>query len=227
MSTLQTLDRGIQALFVIAGNRGGLSLADLGRELDVPRATAYRIATTLVSHGLLRRTDTGLLQLGAALPALASHYWPGFLAAVQPILQTLADRAGATGFVTVAEGADCVVLMTTEPATPILRVGYRAGSRHPLAVGAAGLAILAGREPSADDSEAVVEARRIGYSVTHGQIQAGAVGVAAPVPPLAGSGATPDASIGIVAMQGYDVESAVPLVLAAAAAVSGISSRSD
>ena len=214
MSTLQTLDRGIQALFIVAA-RGGLSVPELAAELGVPRANAYRIASTLIGHGLLQRSVDGSLRLGAALPALASRYWPGFLSTAQPILQSLADRAGATGFVTVAEGSECVVLATTEPATPILRVGYRAGSRHPLTIGAAGIAILAARVPTMNDAPEVLDARRAGYSVTRGQLQPGAVGVACAIPRNDGS-FTVEASIGIVAMDGFDVDAAVPLVLEAA-----------
>jgi DNA-binding IclR family transcriptional regulator len=57
----------------------------------------------------------------------------------------------------------------------------REGARHPLTVGADGIAILAGRPPAAGDTDDVRMARRRGYAVTVGAIQPGAVGVAAPV----------------------------------------------
>jgi len=214
VSTLQTLDRGVQMLFAIAAN-GGMSVAELATELGLPRANAYRLAATLVEHHLLQRGDDGLLRLGAALPALASHYWPGFLTIAQPILKDLADDAGATGFVSVAEGDACVVVLTAEPSVPILRVGYRAGGRHPLTVGAAGLAILAARSSRPSDPPQVVEARERGYSVTRGELQQGAVGVAAALPRARESAAV-EASIGIVAMDGFDVDAAIPLVVEAA-----------
>ena len=222
MSTLQTLDRGITALFIVAGRPDGVPVAELARELGIPRSNTYRIVATLAAHGLLSRADDGWVRLGASLPTLAGRYWPGFLARVQPILQQLADDAGATGFVSVAEGADCVVLLTTEPATPILRVGYRPGSRHPLTEGAAGIAILAGRPESPGDSEAVQAARRDGFSVTRGQLQPGAVGVAAPIHRTAGGGGLPESSIGIVALEGFDAPAAAPLVVAAARTVADL-----
>jgi DNA-binding IclR family transcriptional regulator len=219
MSTLQTLDRGIQALIAVAARPDGMSVADLCRELDIPRANGYRIVATLAAHGFLHRGDDGWVRLGAALPALASRYWPGFLARVQPRLQELADAAGATGFVTVAEADECVVLVTTEPAAPILRVGYRSGSRHSLRRGAAGIAILAARPPRDDDPPEVRQARADGFAITRGQLEPGAVGVATAIPRTGTAAALPEASLGIVALEGYDARGAAALVVAAAADV--------
>ena len=223
MSTLQTLDRGIQALFAVAARPDGVSVADLCRELGIPRANGYRLVATLEAHGLLHRGDDGWVRLGAALPALASRYWPGFLSRVQPRLQQLADDARATGFVTVAESDECVVLMTTEPSAPILRVGYRSGSRHRLDRGAAGIAILAGRPASPADGDDVVVARAQGYAITRGQLESGAIGVAAAIPRGSGAAALPEASVGIVALEGYDAVAAAPLVVRAAADLAGLS----
>jgi DNA-binding IclR family transcriptional regulator len=96
-----------------------------------------------------------------------------------------------------------------------LRISYRVGSRHPLSLGAAGIAILAGRPEADGDSEAVREARRLGYSVTRGQLQRGAVGVACP---LHGKGrrASFEASIGVVALDDLDVARAADAVRACA-----------
>lgn len=227
MATLQTLDRGIQALFVVAARRDGISVPDLADELGVPRATAYRIVTTLISHGLLRRADSGLLHLGAVLPALAGQYWPGFLGMAQPILQRLADESGATSFISIAEGDDCVVLMTAEPTIPILRVGYRAGSRHPLSMGAAGLAILAMRPPTLNEPVELSEVRRIGYSVTQGQLQRGAVGIAAGVSHSKNTSMGFEASVGIVALEGFDIQANTPLVKSAAEAIARLTEGLD
>ncbi len=59
MSTLQTLDRGLRALDVVAQSAAGISVADLARELDVHRAICYRIVATLEAHGLVARTADG------------------------------------------------------------------------------------------------------------------------------------------------------------------------
>lgn len=204
MKTLQTLDRGIEALYLVAARPGQLGVAHLGSDLGIPRANAYRLVVTLESHGLLRRSDDGLLWLGGSVSYLAAAFWPGFLEQVRPVLQTLAEAASATAFVSIAERDDCIVVATAEPSGPILRVGYRVGSRHPLRKGAAGLAILAGRAPSDADDSDVLNARDTGYSVTRGQLQPGAVGVATWVPRHGGTGQ--EMSIGVVALDDLDIE---------------------
>ena len=180
-TTLQTLDRGLRALEIVAEHAEGISVAELAERLDVHRAIAYRIVTTLEQHGLVARSAEGPLRLGAGISLLAARFEPQLRAVAQPLLQALAKATRATAFVSVAQGEECVVILVAEPDEGLLRVGYRVGSRHPLSLGAAGIAILAGRPPRADDSEAVRQARSDGYSLTRGQLQLGAVGVASPV----------------------------------------------
>lgn len=207
-TTLQTLDRGLHALELIAENAEGMSVAELAERLEVHRAIAYRIVTTLEQHGLVARSAEGALRLGAGISLLASRFEPQLRAVAQPLIQTLAKATCATAFVSVAQGEECVVLLVAEPEEGLLRVGYRVGSRHPLTRGAAGIAILAGRAPRDDDSEEVRRARADGYSLTRGQLQRGAVGVASPV-------ATPqfrpgvEACVGVVAMDDLDTERAI------------------
>ena len=207
-TTLQTLDRGLHALEIVAEHAEGISVAELAERLDVHRAIAYRIVTTLEQHGLVARSAEGPLRLGAGISLLAARFEPQLRAVAQPLLQALAKATRATAFVSVAQGEECVVILVAEPDEGLLRVGYRVGSRHPLSLGAAGIAILAGRPPRADDSEAVRQARSDGYSLTRGQLQLGAVGVASPV-------ATPqfrpgvEACVGVVAMDDLDTERAI------------------
>lgn len=207
-TTLQTLDRGLRALEIVAEHAEGISVAELAERLDVHRAIAYRIVTTLEQHGLVARSAEGPLRLGAGISLLAARFEPQLRAVAQPLLQALAKATRATAFVSVAQGEECVVILVAEPDEGLLRVGYRVGSRHPLSLGAAGIAILAGRPPCSDDSEAVRQARADGYSLTRGQLQRGAVGVASPV-------ATPqfrpgvEACVGVVAMDDLDTERAI------------------
>lgn len=206
-TTLQTLDRGLSALALIAEHSEGMTIAELARQLDVHRAIAYRIVATLESHALVTRTTEGPIRLGAGVALLASRFEPQLRAVAQPLLQALAKATRATAFISVAQGEECVVILVAEPDEGLLRVGYRVGSRHPLTLGAAGIAILAGRPPRKDDSEAVRQARTDGFSLTRGQLQRGAVGVASAI-------ATPqfragvEACIGVVAMDDLDTERA-------------------
>jgi DNA-binding IclR family transcriptional regulator len=222
MSTLKTLDRGLQALWTIARHPEGISIAGLAGELDVDRAIAYRIAATLEGHGLLTRRKGGQLVLGASVLELERRYLPQLRIRVRPALDRLAQDTRATAFISVAQLEDCAAIAVSEPDNMLLRVGYREGSTHPLSRGAAGVAILAGRDPAPEDSEAVRHARAQGYSVTHGQLQAGAIGVACP---LTANGL--NASVGVVAMQDLNVERAVAHVRSCAEALRVLISASS
>ncbi|THD71766.1 MarR family transcriptional regulator [Thalassobius vesicularis] len=216
MAALQTLDRGLRALFLIGGAEDGMSVADLAAALEVDRAIAYRIVTTLEGHGLVSRQSGGRLMLGAGVLRLEGAFVPQFRATVQARLAELAAQTGATAFLSMAEGEDCVALVVAEPETSLLRVGYRVGSRHPLERGAAGIAILAGRRARPDDSEDVRAARAEGVSVTRGALQKGAVGVACPLRPFRQGGRAMECSLGVVAMEDLDVPRASALLREAA-----------
>ncbi|PMR74656.1 IclR family transcriptional regulator [Billgrantia endophytica] len=206
-TTLQTLDRGLLALEIVSEHIEGIAIAELAEKLDVHRAIAYRIVTTLEQHALITRTAEGPVRLGAGIALLASRFEPQLRSVAQPLLQALAKATRATAFISIAQGEECVVIMVAEPDEGLLRVGYRVGSRHPLTLGAAGIAILAARPPQEEDSDAVRQARKEGYSLTRGQLQRGAVGVASAIatPRLRGG---IEACVGVVAMDDLDTERA-------------------
>ncbi|MBA1147467.1 helix-turn-helix domain-containing protein [Ectothiorhodospiraceae bacterium WFHF3C12] len=214
-TTLQTLDRGLQTLELVGRRAGGMSVAALAAELDVHRAVAYRIVATLETRGLVSRAADGRIRLGAGVTRLASCFEPQLRDVALPLLQALSDEARATAFLSVAQGEECVVVLVAEPEAGLLRVGYRVGSRHPLSLGAAGIAILAGREPAPDEPEAVTRAREDGYSLTRGQLQEGAVGVATPLG-REGQKKGLEACVGVVAMNDLDTDLAISAVKATA-----------
>ncbi|NUO46900.1 MAG: helix-turn-helix domain-containing protein [Streptomyces sp.] len=221
MATLQGLDRGLRALDLISLSADGLTVADLAARLEVDRAIAYRIVQTLEEHALVSRQGKRV-RLGAGAATLAGRFRQQLVLLAQPVLQELADATGASAFLTLAHGArECVPVAGAEPAVQHgpMRVGYRIGARHPLERGANGVAILALQPPSPDDSEDIARARERGYSVTSGQLQQGATGIAAgfEVPGAAG------ASVGVVAMHEFDVESVAARVRESAARLASLS----
>jgi DNA-binding IclR family transcriptional regulator len=105
----------------------------------------------------------------------------------------------------VPQGNECVAILVAEPEAGLLRVTYRVGSRHPLALGAAGVAILAGRPERSDDSDNVRQARADGFSVTRGQLQRGAIGIACPLHDPRQPAPGFEASLGVVTVGEADV----------------------
>ena len=202
--TAQTLDRGLRLLQFVADAPGGLTVTEAAARLGVGRAVVYRLAATLVAHGLVRRDGAGRLRLGAAVLHLARRAQPLVADAALPALRHLAEEVGATAHLTVAEGTEAVALAVVEPSWTRFHVAYRAGSRHPLDRGAAGKAILAGRT----GKDAAVS--------TSGELETGAYGVAAPVLGVDGL----EASVGVIALSPLDGATVEPAVRAAAGEIS-------
>ncbi|NHF72847.1 IclR family transcriptional regulator [Paracoccus xiamenensis] len=192
-TTLQTLDRGLAALSVLAEAPAGLKPAELADRLGVHKAIAYRLLATLEGHSLIRRLPDGRAVLGTGLIPLAAKVEKQRLTAAAPLLAALSASTRTTSCLVLADGPNAVVALVHEGGDGYLRVTYRLGVRHPLTRGAPGLAILSARTPAEDEPPGVAEARARGYALTRGELQPGAVGIAAPV--------SDEAAISIVALQ--------------------------
>ena len=203
----QTLDRGLRVLFALADAPRGRSVAELAAEFGLARPILYRLLATLEAHGLVRRGGDGTFRLGLAVLDLARRAQPLIREAALPVLRGLAERVGATAHLTVADGGEALAVAVVEPSWTDYHVAYRVGSRHPLDRGAAGRAILLARSRPAGPAGAPQ------WLATEGELQAGASGVAAPVPSVPGL----EASVGVVALGDLAEAEVGPLVVEAAA----------
>jgi len=201
----QALDRGLRLLALLAAADAGLSVSELAEGLGTSRAAVYRLVTALEAHGMVRRPSGGPVRLGLGLLDLARRVLPELRQAARVPLRGLAERAGATAHLTVLDGDEALAVAVVEPSWTDFHVAYRVGTRHPLARGAAGRAILLGREPAGVQD----------WAATAGELQPGAHGVASPVRDVAGL----EASVGLVALADLDAAEVGPVVVEAAAAV--------
>ena len=201
--TAQTLDRGLRILSLVAGSESRFTINEIAESLGISRTVAYRLIVTLEEHDLLHRDEQGRIGAGFGMMAFRNAYLPELKSRATPALMRLADASGATAHLTIADGEDAVALLVVEPSRSDLHVAYRVGARHRLDTGAAGKAILLGRENVG------------GVASTSGELQPGAAGLAAPVRGVPGL----EASVGIVSLHDIDAASVEPLVLEAAQAV--------
>jgi len=208
----QTLDRGLMVLSLLADHSDGLTAAELAVKLSTARAVVYRLLRTLEAHRLVGRVDARYM-LGIGIAELASRLRPRLQTTVLPILRRLSGQSGSTALLSVADGDEALVLLAEEPPQSTLHLTVRQGARHPLSVGADGVAILAGRAAVAGESGDITRARTSGYALSIGALTAGAVGVAAPI--RTSDWAT--ASIGVVQLGTAVSRSDIPdLVMSAA-----------
>ena len=203
---LQTLDRGLVTLRLVSHAAGGMRIAELAEALGVHRAIAYRIVATLEDHAMVSRLPDGRIALGSGVIPLGAMAEGNLRLLARPLVEALARRVAAAAFLSIADGEEGVAVVTAAPPDSFLDISYRVGSRHPLTRGAAGIAILSGRPEQPGEDEAVRQARKDGYSLTRGQLQKGAVGLACPVRIPGGSRPRLDCAIGVVGLGGLDID---------------------
>lgn len=208
----QTLSRGLTALSLLA-EHGSQSIQSLAALLGVHRSVAYRLVRTLEEHRLVVRDSGGLLSLGPQLVILARDVEHDLQSASLPHLQRLADEVGVTAFLAVRDGDDAVTLVTAVPRGVNASVAQHPGHRHPIELGAAGIALqallteTAWRELGHDGAmHPEVEALRArGYAISTNEVIDGLTSVAAPIR-ARGRASIADASVALVTVGQPDTE---------------------
>lgn len=177
----QTLDRGIRILEHLAAMRSPQPIADIGQALGLHRSIAYRLLRTLEDHQLVERDAAGSYWLGLGVAGLARGVRTDLQTAALPRLNALAAELSMTAFLVVRAGDEAVTVVSVEPHDTTAHVAYRPGTRHAVGRGAPGLALLMPEPDSATDREALRQARRTGWAMSHGEVIPGLRSVAAPV----------------------------------------------
>jgi DNA-binding IclR family transcriptional regulator len=176
-----TLERGLRVLRVLAEHPEGMTVSELADALGTHRAGIYRLLGPHLAERFVRRRDDRYF-LGTGLVELASRVRPRLQEAAGPLLQALADELHATAALTVRDGEDAaVVLDVRSPRHADMHIAYRPGLRHPVAIAASGIAILAGAPSRPTERAEVAVARERGWARSAGELLPGASGVAAPV----------------------------------------------
>lgn len=143
--TVSALERGLSLLRCFTETRRVLTPTELSRLTGVPRPTVTRLATTLVAQGFLKQEPNaeGFL-LGPGVVSLARVFLAGLdvRAAARPHMQMLADGAGGSVYLGVADGLEMVIIEACRPRSTLLAPRLDVGSRAPMANSALGRAYL-------------------------------------------------------------------------------------
>lgn len=182
MEILQTLERGLLALEQIAEHNGEFTVAQLAEKLQINRTIAYRLAWTLQQLGYVKLNERQALELTSKVMGLSQCYEKTIPVMTQEVLNRLAQKTQGSAALVIAEENECVVVKSASSKAQYLKVNYQVGSRHPIGVSAAGLAIAMSYPIQADESEEIKEARTRGYGYSEGKLQTGARGYFVPIP---------------------------------------------
>lgn len=206
---VQSLARGLAVIRAFDAEHPGLSLSDVARRADMPRAAARRFLRTLESLGYVRGPSTGsgtgslfsltprVLELGFSY--LSSLELP---AIVQPHLERLSREVDESVSAAVLDGTD-VVYIARVPTRRIMTVRITIGTRFPAYATSMGRVQLAGMTDAAasavlaasdlrsftdrtvtDPAALLGELDRVrgqGWSLVDGELEPGLRSVAAPL----------------------------------------------
>lgn len=143
----QTLRRGLSILKLLARYQpSGLRISDIGRRLGLNKATAVRLTQALVDERfVVHDAATRYYRLGPETFAVGLAAEPGYVLQrlATPSLRALALETGDWVFFSVVQGFEAICISRETGDMPIPPDALRLGDRHPLGVGAGGLAILA------------------------------------------------------------------------------------
>jgi DNA-binding IclR family transcriptional regulator len=208
-SSSLTLERGLRVLRVLAEHPEGMTVSGLADALGTHRAGIYRLLGPHLAERLVRRADDRYF-LGTGLVELASRVQPRLQEVAGPMLQALADELTATVALTVRDGEEgAVVLDVRSQRNADMHITYRPGLRHPVAIAASGIALLAASPQRPSERRVVTQARERGWSQSTGELLPGATGVAAPV-------GSADAAVSAVWIGDRDVPAMARSVMATA-----------
>lgn len=231
-----TADRTLTVLQMFSTNRARVSAADVADHLGVSRSTAYRYLQTLVGSTFLTEDLAGGFRLGPKVMELAgiarrSH---GLTDMAGPVMRDLVARFQETVLLTKRIGSAIVCLEREEWTGRYIRLSYERGSQLTYNAGASALVLLAWTsEPEVrellasqpqpvytpatlTDPDAILERlsqiRADGYAVGRGEVDANAMGIAAPV--FAADG-TVEAAVSVVMLQAGAEEAHVSEIVTA------------
>ena len=200
-----TADRALIILSMFQPGRLRVSAQQVADELGVARSTAYRYLQTLSAEGYIEENPDGGFRLGMKVFELAriARQSYGISAVAVPILQQLAASTGETALLTRRSDDHVICLEREESTQHRLRLSYERGSSLALNAGASALVLLAWEDTDVVEAmftraqlpqftentvtdpreiqQRLVAIRDQGYAVTHGELDPGALGVAAPV----------------------------------------------
>jgi IclR family transcriptional regulator, positive regulator for flagellar biogenesis len=160
--TVSALERGIAVLRCFDETRRSLGPTELAKLTGIPRPTVTRLASTLVTLGLLKLdAQSERFMLGAGVVTLARAFLAGLdiRAVARPHMQALAEQFGGSVYLAVRDGMEMVLVEACRARSSMLAARLDVGSRVPMANAALGRAYLAAI-PAAERAQ-LIEALRL------------------------------------------------------------------
>ena len=203
--TVQSLERGLKVLSVVATSTQPVGITDLSRKLGLAKGSIARLVATLVEQNcLVRDPKAGKYRLGMRIWELGHRALTGLdlHGIARPAMAQLHAATRDTVHLSVLSDAGEMVFLDKIDSTKGIRPDTQLGAHLPPHAVANGKAVLAFRPPAEVERilsgklhryteytvigkkefrAALDETRRLGYAVNYGEFRADVSGVAAPI----------------------------------------------
>lgn len=200
---LPTLARGLTVLRAFTDQQERLTLSDVARTADLPRATARRCLLTLATLGYVT-TEGRYFRVSPQVLVLAQAYLTSSALPriVEPFLERLSEELRESCSASVLQGAD-VIYIARSQRRRMASLHRNVGTHLPAHATSMGRVLLAGLSDAALDAwlattrlesftaatttdpanlrEKVMQARRDGYVVLQDELEPGLIGIAVPL----------------------------------------------
>lgn len=139
---IESLDRGLRVLELFGAQSRSMTLSDVAKAADLPRATTRRILFTLEHRGYVV-SDGKLFALTPQVLALAGSYMTSnqIVTILQPVLDQISSDAQEISSLAVLQGHDVIFVARASPAR-VFSAGIDLGYRLPAYCSSVGRAML-------------------------------------------------------------------------------------
>ena len=205
---------------MVAAAPDGMTVQEVADRLEVHRTIAHRLLATLADHHLVARGPDNRFRAGGGLAALASGLQSTLRDTALPIMRER-GRGAAVDRGAAGQGGRGGGRRSPWPrrVSATYHLAFRAGSRHPLGRGSAGICLLSALPARPGERPEVTRARAQGFAVSKGEVEPGAHGLAVLIRQGAG---TPHACLNLITYRDDVMARAAPVMLDGAARISAL-----
>ncbi|UNK45687.1 IclR family transcriptional regulator [Arthrobacter sulfonylureivorans] len=192
---IRTVGRMVDLIELFDHTTPTRDIRDLVEASGLPKSTVVRLASDLVSRGVLSVDSRGRYSIGATFlrwTLLAERMWR-VDEATQEVLQDLVRDLGETATLYVRQDLERTPIASADGRHAVRNV-VEIGARMPLTVGASAMVLLSGdlsiidrleqRDPTLDADRLRERARQVvenGYAFSEGEREIGAASIATPI----------------------------------------------
>ena len=144
-ATIQSLERGLEIVGVIARAGRPLSLTEISESFSIARSSVFRLLSTLAKHNfVLQDPDTKRYSLGFRMLEYAGLYGEQshVESLIRPIMRRVLASTRQNTHLAILDGAEVVFVAVEQPRESI-SLNLSVGMREPATVTALGRALLA------------------------------------------------------------------------------------